>query len=872
MELVKGVPITQYCDEHHLGVRERLGLFVQVCHAVQHAHQKGIIHRDLKPTNVLVAEYDERPVPKIIDFGVAKAMQKQLSEQTLFTELGQVVGTIDYMSPEQAKLNQLDIDTRSDIYSLGVLLYELLTGETPLDRQRLRSAAFDEMLRIVREEEPPKPSLRLSSSHSVASIAANRQIEPKKLSTLVRGELDWIVMKALEKDRARRYETASALAADVGRYLKEEPVEACPPSKWYRFRKLAQRNKQVLVIVSAVALSAFLVVGVVAGGLGWMARDRSVRQARLNLEVEHALDEAEKARDQALALTDSPEWWDAGLAGAVFAFKRADGLAAQEEAAIEPAVQERLEALRARLGADENDRRFVARFDEIRLEQSEFGEAVGGARFKVEIAFPAFKKAFRTHYAIAFGVTPPEKVLNALEQRPHPVRQYLVAALEFSLAYVPTEDAQAREWLAAVLRAADSDPWRKQARAAMEARDWRALGKLLEGATAARRPPVVLLGLATINDLHDWDGRTRLDLWRHIRQSYPGDFWANHYLANALHYHLRPPRLEEAIRYYTVSIAVRPRNPANYVDLGNALRGKGELDEAIAVYRQAIAELRETIRLRNYTWSYIGDHLALARLLQRKGLRDEANAEYQEAIRLKEAFADRPWTHFSLGAYYAQLGNWNDAAAAFDRGLELDPTNHDGRCLAAALHAGAGDVEGYRRTCRGMLKQFGDTHQPQPAEVMAKACLLLPDALSAADFDRVQKLAERAVTGTEKDGFYRCFVLTKGLADYRAGRHAEAANWLEQFAPSPDGWHWDATAFAVLAMAEHGRGRTEEAAAALARAKAILAKMPDPAKSQAFGVGDLFIWLHSRILCREAEGLLKEQSGVKNQESGTKPK
>ena len=224
MELVKGVPITQYCDERRLTPRQRLELFITVCQAVQHAHQKGIIHRDLKPTNVLVAEYDDRPVTKIIDFGVAKAVGQQLTERTMFTQFGQVVGTIEYMSPEQAKFNQLDIDTRTDIYSLGVLLYELLTGETPFDRQRLHSAAFDEMLRIIREEEPPKPSTRLSSSESLPSIAAQRQLDPKKLTTLVSGDLDWIVMKSLEKDRTRRYETANDLARDIERYLHGQPV------------------------------------------------------------------------------------------------------------------------------------------------------------------------------------------------------------------------------------------------------------------------------------------------------------------------------------------------------------------------------------------------------------------------------------------------------------------------------------------------------------------------------------------------------------------------------------------------------------------------------------------------------------------------
>src|SRR5579884_3124834 len=251
MELVKGVPITEYCDQNQVPIRQRLELFVSVCQAVQHAHQKGIIHRDLKPSNVLVVSHDGMPVVKVIDFGVAKAIGQQLTDKTIYTQFSQLIGTPLYMSPEQAGQSGLDVDTRSDIYSLGVLLYELLTGTTPFDKERLRAADYDEMRRILREEEPARPSTRVSTlGEAATAVCASRQSDPRRLSRLLCGELDWVVMECLEKDRNRRYESASALAADVQRYLRDEPVLACPPSAAYRFRKFARRNRRALATAS----------------------------------------------------------------------------------------------------------------------------------------------------------------------------------------------------------------------------------------------------------------------------------------------------------------------------------------------------------------------------------------------------------------------------------------------------------------------------------------------------------------------------------------------------------------------------------------------------------------------------------------------
>jgi serine/threonine protein kinase/tetratricopeptide (TPR) repeat protein len=290
MELVNGVPITDYCDKNSLTIPQRLALFEQVCQAVQHAHQKGLIHRDIKPSNVLVSTQDDKPLAKVIDFGVAKATQARLTEKTLFTEFRQLVGTPEYMSPEQAE-GSIDIDTRCDVYSLGVLLYQLLTGSPPFDPKELRSMAFAEIQRIIREVDPPPPSTRLSTAGSLASVAAQRGIEPKKLHSMIRGELDWIVMKCLEKDRKRRYATASGLAADVLRYLADEPVSANPPSAGYRMRKFVRKYKGP--VIASVAVLLALIAGMIGTTIGLIG------QSRQRALAEQQRIEAVKQRDEA---------------------------------------------------------------------------------------------------------------------------------------------------------------------------------------------------------------------------------------------------------------------------------------------------------------------------------------------------------------------------------------------------------------------------------------------------------------------------------------------------------------------------------------------------------------------------------------------
>jgi eukaryotic-like serine/threonine-protein kinase len=662
MELVRGVPLTRYCDERRLTVRQRLEPFVPVCAAIQHAHQKGVIHRDIKPSNVLVALYDDRPVPKVIDFGIAKATGQQLTEETLQTGLGAVVGTPEYMSPEQAGLNALDVDTRSDVYALGVLLYELLAGSPPFSRKQLEKAGVLEMLRVIREQEPQKPSTKLSTAEGLPALAAQRGTEPVRLTRLVRGELDWIVLKALEKDRARRYETATGLAMDVQRYLADEPVLACPPSAGYRLRKFARRNKTGLAVAGLVL--AFLVT--LGGGAGWTVRDREAREQEVAREaarklalteegIRQALGRAGKSRGDLHAalekpggvreLLNQPARWELSIKTAQAELAQARRLQARAEGDLDAEVTEALARLEQQVAADEADYRLARHLEKIRQDRATLVKDY----FDDRTALQEYRKAFA-----GFGVLARNPEAAAARLAASPIKEQLVATVDDWALLAFRQPDLARQLLRVSRHAAPDAAWGDRLRQLKVWRDQEALGRLAAEAPARGLSPQLL---NLVGYLLRKDEPLRVRWLRRAQTQHPADFWLAFDLASAL---LVAKKYGEAEGLYRVALAIRPTSTAAWTNLGNALRDQGKLDECAAVYRKATEiDPRSALAYNN---------LGIA--LRNQGKLDEAVTACRKAIDINPKFA-HAYDH--LGVLLVAQGKLDAAVAAYRKAIDINP-------------------------------------------------------------------------------------------------------------------------------------------------------------------------------------------------------
>ena len=871
MELVKGVPITEYCDANQLTPRQRLELFVPVCQAVQHAHQKGIIHRDLKPSNVLVTVHDTTPVVKVIDFGVAKALGQELTEKTLFTGFAQMVGTPLYMSPEQAGQSSLDVDTRSDIYSLGVLLYELFTGTTPFGRERFKEASYEEIRRIIREEEPARPSNRISTLGQAAStVSTNRKSDPKRLSQLFSGELDWIVMKCLEKDRNRRYETASALAADAQHYLHDEPVLACPPSAWYRLRKFTRRKKAALLMAACV----FLALAGIAGGIGWGVRDRAAREMALDSEVNRALDDATRRVDES-------HWFEArGV------LQRAEQLL---EAAGHAGRSARLEKLQKEVA-------MAQRLEDI------YSQPEGAAFWTGHEQDRSYAAAF-ADYGIDVAVLPTADAAERI--RASIIRRELTRALDFWSLMRKFAGTQAPDWkqLLAIAEAADPDPWRNQVREALRHGDRKGLEELAPSVDVRQLPPETLTLLGRTLSFDPASATQGEALLRRAQRQYPGDLWINDTLGVRCFWS-QPPQYEDAVRFYSIATALRPRNPYMVHQVGEALRKKGALVESVAMftkaielspnyldawlnrgaayyhlgeYHKAIADSSQAIKLdpnravawcqralayialgrcdealadsnkaievdQNYWWGW--DLRALTHnALQQY---EEALADYSKSLELNPSVAawsavadlsnrlanagrfevveqtltkalekspNRAAALRNRAEFFFRSGLLKEAAADLARAYELEePENSWGFVLHALLRAYAADGKGYRDASLRMLERFGDWTNPEICCQVAAVLAFTPE--SVAEPSRAVALGEAAVA----DNRLVWRVANLGVVYYRAGEFERAKAALEESLAIDANWN-PPCVHSALAMVLQRLGNGGEASAALGRAR-----------------------------------------------------
>lgn len=863
MELVHGVPITDFCDKNLLPTRDRLVLFAEVCRAVQHAHQKGIIHRDLKPSNIMVTLHDGKPVAKVIDFGVSKALSKQLTEKSIYTAYGQMIGTPSYMSPEQAEMSGLGIDTRSDIYSLGVLLYELLTGKTPLDAKRLRAGAHAEMLRIIREEEPPRPSLKVSTLGDEATvIAQHRHTDPQKLRRDLSGELDWIVMRCLEKDRARRYETANGLARDIERYLRDETVEACPPSTWYRVTKFARKHR--LLINTSVAFVSLLVVG--ATVTGWLAVQATRSEQRAIAEQARS----ELARQEAVAAKENALWASQRLRTAMqlanegIEFYYRDNIASAlakfaEASEIEPDLNT-IYVYRRTLYADLGlwdlaaaDYAHTFRLSSRNHWQTCFEHAVLQYYIVNESDYRAACQELVRQYGRYVGSDVRMRLLNACSLSPRPILapdelerradQLLAASVKpwhrsaTPLAYIRAGNYQksldVSEQLLAT--ASKSPSGIHRVHHLYQAIALRALGRLDEAQKAldkfevAREQWIKEMINGPLMPISWFDWLQCQILYRELKTS------------NGSSPYVEDPRL---VTLQKRALEICQGDVTSDMEAGREAIARQAWDEAAASYSTAIGKLPLAVRPLLRELSYVFEMV-----------------EHPEVFeRLIQLHPDQFALWLARGKIYANRREWSKAGIDYEKCLSIlgDQQNH-GSVPAiihslAACYMLADDEAGFFKLCDSALRRADHIDVPSAASSISRACSL--SDVAGVDRTAAIRLAQQAVSANPKSAWY---LYGLGAAHYRNAQYEQSIARLEESLQSQPNWLGRGQNYLILAMACHQLRRPQEARDWLAKAKPALDELEQTTGSGTYGFASspyMSDWLAIQVLLPQAEKLL----------------
>jgi serine/threonine protein kinase/Tfp pilus assembly protein PilF len=704
LELVRGLPLDEYARRHGLDLAARLDLLARVCDAVQHAHEQGVIHRDLKPGNVMV---DETGRPRVLDFGVARATGADLRGATDLTRTGQLVGTLNYMSPEQVAGGPAAVDARSDVYALGVILFELLADRLPYS---LKGVPLPEAARLIREQGP-------------ARLGA---LDPR-----CRGDVETVVAKALEKDRGRRYPSAAALAADLRRHLRHEPILARPPSALYHLGKFARRHK-ALVAATAVFLSLLLGGGAVTA---WQAvrlaraeRDQAVQQSRRSQEVQDALARAAALREQARSPAGGTGKWAEARAVA----RRAEALA--EGGPVAPGLADRVADLLRELGEEEKDRAMVAELDGIRLRLAEVKES----QFDTSDARPRYSEALR-RYGLDVEAVPAEEAARRV--RESAIREALLTALDQWAWDEGTDAARAKLW--AVANGADDNPWRRRLREAMLRKDSARLKELATDPRALEQPA---LGLALLGDALQGAGlpEEAAVFLRQAQQRHPDDFWINHNLGFVLWYKAKQPRAEEALGYFRAALALRPNSPGVHFNLGNALSALDDLPGAAACYRRsleldpkffsAVASLGVVLRKQGDLTGAAAYHRKALELrpkdartynhlgatLQAQGDLPAAAASFRVALGIEP---ENALTHYNLGTILLIQGDFAGAAARYRRSLRTDPKFAQAHCNLGQALLRLGELRAALASLRtGHDLGSAQKGWPNPSEQWVKHC------------------------------------------------------------------------------------------------------------------------------------------------------